>query len=133
MHRGHGPDFKIRHRTWLGAWLHQRSNQEHFKVDADKVWIYPCWFRDDNTFGRKHYHIGHLRKSKRYDMWAAKPRDGTLMLGVFAMEDGYEIRTFEVKPATCHPARRTVAEALHEYLREMDQGEYGPDRLARLR
>ena len=121
MHRGHGPEFKVAHRTRLGAWLHLRSNQRHFKVDADKIWIYPCWFTDGNTFGRKHYHIGHLRKSKRYDQWRDKPRNGTLMLGVFAVEDGFEVRTFEVKPAECRPAQPTVDEALREYFGEADR------------
>ena len=124
MHRGHGPDFKVRHRTWLGAWLHQRSNQEHFKVDADKVWIYPCWFTDENTFGHKHYHIGHIRRPKRYEAWRPKPRSGTLMLGVFATEDGYEVRTFEVKPPECQPPQPTVGEALRAYLSEADGGEH---------
>jgi hypothetical protein len=118
MHRGHGPEFKVRHRTWLGAWWHQRSNQGHFKVDADKVWIYPCWFTAENTTGRKHYHIGHIKRSKRYDASAAKPRNGTLMWGVFAVEDGFEVRTFDVKPARCHPPRTTITEAVLEYLRE---------------
>jgi hypothetical protein len=116
MHRGHGPEFKVSHRTWLGARLHQRSNQRHFKVDADKVWVYPCWFTDANTFGRKHYHIGHIRKSRRYDAQAGKPRPGTLMLGVFAVTDGFEVRTFETKPPECRPPYPAVAEALLAWL-----------------
>lgn len=131
MHRGHGPEFKVRHRTWLGAWWHQRSNQGHFKVDADKVWIYPCWFTDDNAFGPRHYHIGHIRKPKRIE--GARPRNGTLMLGVFAVDDGFEVRTFEDRPPACYPARPTADEALREYLRGRDDGGHGPARLARLR
>jgi hypothetical protein len=120
MHRGHGPEFKVAHRTWLGAWLHQRGNQRHFKIDADKVWVYPCWFTDDNAFGRRHYHIGHIRKSKQGGIWGTKPRNGTLMLGVFAVEDGFEVRTFETRPPACRPPQITVTGALLEYLRAPD-------------
>lgn len=112
MHAGWGDKPKQHHRTRLGAWWHLRDIRRKFKVDADLMWVYPCWFTDDNEFGRRHWHIGHLPKSRRM---RAGPRPGTLYLGVFAVEDGFEVRTFEARPATCFPARPTVAGALDEY------------------
>jgi hypothetical protein len=117
MHRGWGAEPKRSHRTWLGAWWHQRSNHRHFKVDADITWIYPCWFTDANTFGRKHYHIGHIPGSRKlFDPSRPRPRSGTLFLGVFVVEDGYEVRTFETRPPTCHPPQPTVTQALRGYV-----------------
>lgn len=116
MHRGWGEEPKRRHRTWLGASWHLRAHRKRYRVDADLMWVYPCWFTDDNRFGRRHYHVGHLPKlGKLFDPERGKPRPGTLVLGVFAVEDGFEARTFEGKPATCYPARATVAEAVREY------------------
>jgi hypothetical protein len=116
MHRGWGDEPKIRHRTWPGAWWHLHGSRKRVKVDADLLWVYPCWFTDGNTFGRKHYHVGHVPKLRKlFDPTRSKPRPGTLFLGVFAVSGGFEVRTFDTKPATCLPARPTVAEALREY------------------
>jgi hypothetical protein len=62
MHMGRGPDPKIAHRTWLGAWLHRRSLIRRIKIGADVLTVYCCWFTDDNQFTRrKHWHVGHAR------------------------------------------------------------------------
>lgn len=109
MHRGMGIEPKKKHRTFLGAWWHLHQHRKHIKVDADLIWMYPCWFTDTNGFGRKHYHIGHLPKGRKM---GAAPRPGTLLLGVFAVHDGFEARTFRQKPPLCYPAMPTVGEAL---------------------
>lgn len=62
MHMGRHGRPKIAHRTWVGAWWHKRNHVRHFKLGADRISIYPCWFTDDNQIGkRKHWHIGHRR------------------------------------------------------------------------
>ena len=115
MHRGWGEQPKVRHRTYLGAWWHLRSNQRYFKVDADLLWTYPCWFTDENTLGRRHYHIGHVPKGRKLP-GHGRPQAGKLYVGVFSVEGGFEVRTFETKPPTCLPLQRSIAEALREYL-----------------
>lgn len=115
MHRGWGEQPKIRHRTWLGAHWHLRSNRRYFKVDADLLWVYPCWFTDRNTFGRKHYHVGHIRKG-RIASGHGRPRPGKLYAGVFTTGDGFEARTFEVKPPVSYPVRDSLAAALRDLL-----------------
>jgi hypothetical protein len=62
MHRGHGDEPKIVHRTALGAWWHKRDLVRRIKVDSDTLAIYPCWFTDGNTFGSRHWHVGHTRQ-----------------------------------------------------------------------
>jgi hypothetical protein len=111
MHRGWGEQPKRRHRTRAGALWHQRSNRRRFKVDADILWVYPCWFTDQNTLGRRHYHVGHLPRARKM---TAPPQPGKLILGVFAVEDGFETRTFETRPPTCYPIGTSVAGALLE-------------------
>ena len=113
MHRGWGRHPKQRHRTRASALWHLRSNRRKFKIDADILWVYPCWFTDQNTLGRKHYHVGHLPKARKM---SAPPRPGKLILGVFATEDGFEVRTFEARPPTCYPAQASAAGALLEYV-----------------
>lgn len=109
MHRGWGIVPKRRHRTYLGAWWHLHQHRKKDKWSADRIWIYPCWFTDGNSYGRRHFHIGHMpRKVLR----AGKPRPGTLMIGVFSVQDGFEARTFQVRPPLCYPAMPTVGEAL---------------------
>jgi hypothetical protein len=117
MHRGWGGRPKVAHRTWLGAHWHLRSNRRKFRVVADLYWVYPCWFTDENGFGRKHYHIGHVPKGRRLP-GHGKPREAKLYVGVFAVADGFEVRTFDSRPATCRPPQPTIRRALREYLAE---------------
>jgi hypothetical protein len=117
MHRGWGEQPKVRHRTWLGAWWHLRWNQRHPKARADLMWVYPCWFTDQNTFGRKHFHVGHMRHSRKPAKFGA-PVPGKLYAGVFAVQDGYEVRTFRTSPPECHPVQPSVIRALQQYLED---------------
>jgi hypothetical protein len=113
MHRGWGPKPKRVHRTALGAWWHLRRHRARIKVDADVMWIYPCWFTDEDTLARRrHYHIGHMPGTRsRF----GAPREGKLYLGLFAVDDGYETRVFRTGPPQCLPARPTIEDALAEY------------------
>jgi len=115
MHRGWGEQPKIAHRTWLGAWWHLRGNRRHPKAKADLQWIYPCWFTDQDTFGRKHYHVGHMRHSRKPSKFGA-PVPGKLYAGVFAVEGGFEVRTFYTFLPECHPVQPTAVQALRNYL-----------------
>jgi hypothetical protein len=115
MHLGRNEEPKQKHRTWLGAlWHLARHNRKHQAV-ADLMQVYPCWFTDENTFGRKHYHIGHRLGSARALRFPDKPRPGKLYVGVFSVEGGFQVREFSTCPAICFPLRPSVREALACY------------------
>jgi hypothetical protein len=116
MHRGWGEKPKKRHQTFLGAKWHAHQHRAAFRIDADNIWVYPCWFTDENGWGRKHYHIGHLPQSKK--LLGPRPplKAGTLYLGVFAVAGGFEVRVFESRPAECGPVEPTAEAAVKSWL-----------------
>jgi hypothetical protein len=119
MHQGRGVKPKRRYRTWLGAWRHMRLHQRRLKIDADYIQVYPCWFTDQNTFGPKHYHVGHMpgyRKRMSGPVSPGKVAKGVLYVGVFATDQGFQVRQFDTKPATSWPVQPTVQAALTGYL-----------------
>src|SRR5580704_17409082 len=95
MHRGWGEKPKLKHRTWLGAQWHIHQHRHRYNIDADNIWVYPCWFTDDNRKGRKHYHVGHLPRFKKLTGRQPPIKNGTLVMGIFAVEDGFETRVFD--------------------------------------
>lgn len=123
MHYGRGIKPKRSYRTWLGAWRHMRLHQRRLKIDADYIQVYPCWFTDENTFGSRHYHIGHLpgyRKKMSLPMTEGKLAKGVLYVGVFAVEKGFQVRQFDTRPPTPGPVYGTVVAALRGYLDELE-------------
>lgn len=87
MHIGRRGKPKIAHKTWAGAWLHKRRIANKYKLGTDRAQIYPCWFRDDNTIGKKrHWHVGH----SRFSGWVeADP--SSRVIGKAAAEGGYRL------------------------------------------
>lgn len=119
MHRGWGVVPKKRHATWLSARWHKRQHVRRFKLDADTVQVYPCWFTDENDWGRRHWHIGHVPHSRKRTARMPKPKAGRLYLGVFALEEGgFEVRVFDTVPPRVLGSGATPDEAVDAYLRE---------------
>jgi hypothetical protein len=122
MHQGRGIRPKRVYRTWLGAWRHMRRHQRRLKIDADYIQVYPCWFTDVNTFGRKHYHVGHLPGYRKRMSPPASPgrlAKGVLYVGVFAVEEGFQVRCFDARPPVTGPVQLSVQAALKSYLEEL--------------
>jgi hypothetical protein len=101
-----------------------RVHQRRLKIDADYIQVYPCWFTDQNTFGRKHYHVGHMpgyRKRMSGPVSPGKVAKGVLYVGVFAVETGFQVRQFDTRPPTSGPVCATVEAALRGYLCELER------------
>lgn len=115
MHRGSGPEPKKKHRTWLGAWWHLHRHRQLLRHSADIVSIYPCWFTDENTWGRRHWHIG---RRPLPPVPGQHQRPGTLYIGVFAMGRGkdFEVRLLDVRPARVVATGPTAEKALLAYM-----------------